>query len=113
MEAKHNIKDLVKHKKSEFYKKKLTENVGKPKELWKTLKTLGLPSKKGSVTNICLEEDNVTHFEDNKNKTKCFQIIYSSFTNHLVKNLPPPPMKFDALSVEKYYEKTKISRYKI
>ena len=34
-----------------------SENIGKPKELWKTLKTIGLPSKKSSLTKICLEKD--------------------------------------------------------
>ena len=37
---------LIKQKKSQFYNEKLKENIGKPKELWKALKSLGLPSKK-------------------------------------------------------------------
>ena len=36
-------KKLIKQKKIEFYNAKLTENIGKPKELWKALKNLGLP----------------------------------------------------------------------
>ena len=32
---------------------KLNEKVGKPKELWKSLKSLGLPSKKASPSTIC------------------------------------------------------------
>ena len=28
-----------------YFEKKLTENIGKPKELWKTLKASGLPNK--------------------------------------------------------------------
>ena len=38
-------KNLLKTKNRAFYREKLTENVGKPKELWKSLKLLGLPSK--------------------------------------------------------------------
>ena len=87
IEAKYNVKSLVKQKKSEFYKKKLSENIGKPKELWKTLKALGLPSKKGSVTNICLEEDNITHFEDKKN-ANIFKKFYCSLANDLQKISP-------------------------
>ena len=47
-----NVQKLIKQKKIEFYNAKLTESIGKPKELWKALKNLGLPSKKSSSTNI-------------------------------------------------------------
>ena len=43
-EAKINVQKLIKNKKRDFYQEKLRENVGKPKELWKALKSLGLPS---------------------------------------------------------------------
>ena len=39
-------KKLIKQRKKELYETQLTENIGKPKDLWKTLKTMGLPSKK-------------------------------------------------------------------
>ena len=57
-EAKYQAQKLIKVKKKQFYKEKLKENIGKPKDLWKTLKSLGLPSKKGSnISNICLKKD--------------------------------------------------------
>ena len=34
-EAKYHAVKLIKQKKSQFYKEKLKENIGKPKELWK------------------------------------------------------------------------------
>ena len=40
---------LINKKKNNFYKKELKENIGKPKESWKALKSLGLPYKKGSI----------------------------------------------------------------
>ena len=40
-EAKINVKKLIKIKKRDFFQ----ENVGKPNELWKALKSQGLPSK--------------------------------------------------------------------
>ena len=55
-EAKYHAVKLIKQKKSQFYKEKLKENIGKPKELWKALKSLGLPSKKGTISNICLKK---------------------------------------------------------
>ena len=60
-EAKYHTLKLIKQKKSQFYKEKLKEDIGKPKELWKALKYLGLPSKKGMILNTSL-----------KNMTKCF-----------------------------------------
>ena len=51
-EAKYHAVKLIKQKKSQFYKEKLKENIGKPKELWKALKSLGLPSKKGTISNM-------------------------------------------------------------
>ena len=44
-ESKYLAMKLMKKKKKNFYKEKLKENVGKPKELWKALKSLGLPFK--------------------------------------------------------------------
>ena len=46
IEVKYNIQKLTKQKKIESFNTKLTENIGKPKELWKSLKTLGLASIK-------------------------------------------------------------------
>ena len=54
--AKYNLQKLIKIKKRDFYQVKLTENIGKPKELWKTLKSLGLPSKKSCESKICLKK---------------------------------------------------------
>ena len=53
-EAKYHVMKLMKEKKIQFYTDKLKENIGKPKQLWKALKSLGLPSKKRSISNICL-----------------------------------------------------------
>ena len=36
-EAKYQAQKLIKEKKKQFYKEKLKENIGKPKDLWKTL----------------------------------------------------------------------------
>ena len=56
-EAKYHAVKLIKQKKSHFYKKKLKETIGKPNELLKALKSLGLPSKKVTISNICLKKD--------------------------------------------------------
>ena len=46
---------LIKDKKRKFLQEKLSQNIGKPKELWKIIKKLRLPDKKASTTSICLK----------------------------------------------------------
>ena len=46
-------KNLIK-KKRDFYEINLKQKINKPKELWKTLKSMGLPSNAASASNITL-----------------------------------------------------------
>ena len=48
-------------------KLKLTENIGNSKELWKTLKKLGLPSKKEGQAKICVEKEGNISFDSKSN----------------------------------------------
>ena len=67
IETKYNTQKLIKQKKS-FFNTKLTENIGKPKEFSKSLKTLGLVSIKSPLTNICLKaKDDIANFDEKKN----------------------------------------------
>ena len=54
---------MIKNKKGNFISNKLTENIAKPKELWKTLSQLGLKSKKKTNPKICLKDNGVINFE--------------------------------------------------
>ena len=72
IEAKYNTQKLIKQKKIEFFNTKLTENIGKPKELWKSLETLCLASIKSPLTNIRLKvKDGITTFDEKKNANIC------------------------------------------
>ena len=55
-------KMILKKKKSHF-EEKLAKNRSKPKELWRTLKSLGLSSEKARKSKIYLKEDVATQFE--------------------------------------------------
>ena len=46
--ARNRVQFIIKRKKINFVVDKLNQNIGKPKELWKSLKSLGLPSKRKS-----------------------------------------------------------------
>ena len=77
--------------------------IGKPKELWKSLKSLGLPSKQQSSSTICLEKDGILSF-DHKANAEIFKDFYSNLASDLVKKLPNPPNKFGTGTVREYYK---------
>ena len=102
-EAKYHVMKLIKEKKRQFYTDKLKENIGKPKELWKALKSLSLPSKKRSISNICLKKDDKISFDDRAN-ANTFKEFYCNLASDLVAKLPPPSNRFGITSVRKYYQ---------
>ena len=53
--ARNRLQTMIKRKRQNFICNKLTENIAKPKELWKTLSQLGLESKKKETSKICLK----------------------------------------------------------
>ena len=61
-EARNTLQALIKDKKSKFLQKKLLENIGKPEELWKIIKKLGLLDKKAPTTSIPQYEKRVDVF---------------------------------------------------
>ena len=100
--TKYDVEKFIQKKKRDYYHTKLEQNIGKPKELWKTLKTLGLPSKKTSVSKICLKKEDGISFDDATN-VSIFNKFYSNLADNLVKNLPLPSGKFGISSVKAYY----------
>ena len=48
----HKVQHLIKNKEKTYVVGKLNKNIGKPKELWKSLKSLRLPSKKLIFNNM-------------------------------------------------------------
>ena len=95
---------LIKQKKSQFYKekwKKIYIYIGKSKELWKALKSLGLPSKKDTLSNICLKKDDKTFF-DNKINENTFKDFFWNLASDLVAKLPPPSIRFGLHTVRVY-----------
>ena len=54
--SRNQVKKLINRQKRNFIKGKLTENIGNSKELWKTLKKLGLPTKMKDTLKYVLEK---------------------------------------------------------
>ena len=63
--------------------------MNKPRELWKTLKSMGLPSKAISPSNICLKDRNEISFQQYKKflhfQKLLFQFLYKTwYLNYLL-----------------------------
>ena len=87
-ESKYVAVKLLENKKKKFYKEKLNENIGKPKHLWKALKPLGLPYKKGSISNVCLNKDDKASSDEKKNANTFIQ-FFRNLASDLVAKSPP------------------------
>ena len=53
------MQNLIAKKKKEFFENKLKECIGKPKDLWKAIKSLGLPNKSGRFIVGALTENQI------------------------------------------------------
>ena len=104
-EAKIKTSQVIMSKKVSYFKQKIVENTGNSKKIWKTLNSLGLPSKKGSESNICLKKGGEIHF-DPKINAGIFKDFYSNLARDLVKELPSGKSKYNMDYVKEYYDDT-------
>ena len=100
--ARNKLQTMIKNKKRNFISNKLTENIAKPKELWKTLSQLGIQSKKKTTSKICLKDDGEVNFEP-KSNCEIFKTFFESLSTNLVNKLPTPTNIFGMDSVRRYY----------
>ena len=101
--SRNKVQRMIKDKKKNFVIGKLNDNIGKPKELWKSLKSLGLPSKESSSATICLEKDGILSFDPKTNAE-----IFKDFYSNLAKKAPNPPNKYGKTAVNNYYKKLNL-----
>ena len=71
--------------------------------MWKAPKSLGLPSKKGTISNICLKKDDKICFDD-KTNANAFKDFFCNLASDLVAKLPPPSNRFGLDTVRNYYQ---------
>ena len=107
--ARNHFQTMIKRKKKNFVLDKLNQNIGKPKELWKSLKSLGLPSTQKSSSSLCLEKDGNLSF-DPKANTEIFKDFYLNLADNLVKKVPSPPNQFGIETVKTYYQRLNLGR---
>ena len=65
--ARYNVQNLISRKKIGFFENKLTERVGKPKDLWREPKSLDVPYKSGECIVRALVEKKLHVFFYKKN----------------------------------------------
>ena len=103
----NQVQKLIKKKKRNFCEINLKQKINKPKELWKTLKSMSLSSKAASASNICLKERNEIVFNDTK-KYSIFKSFFSNLAQNLGYKLPLSPNVFTESKVASYYDDIKF-----
>ena len=79
-------KKIIAHKKKMFFENRRSDAIGKPKELWKALKSIVLPSE----TSICganAPKVNKTTSFENKSTLDVFKNYYSTLNDNVLKKL--------------------------
>ena len=105
----YQVQNLIRKKKREFYETNLRQKINKPRELWKTLKSMGLPSKAVTASNICLKDKNQIVFNDIKN-CSIFKNYFSILAQNLVSKLPLSPNIFTESKITSYYNNNVVSK---
>ena len=95
-------------RKKESFENKLKECIGKPKDLWKAIKSLGLPNKSGGCIVGALAENQIVK-HDTKSILKTFKSFYSNLAEDLLTKLPKSPNQYTIKFVSHYYEKRSLS----
>ena len=101
--ARYKVRKMIFDKNRLFFEKKLTESIGKPKDLWKALKSLRLPNKISSCEVSALQINNTVEHDANL-ILEGFKNYYSTLAVKLVNMLPKTLNKYSINTVIKYYE---------
>ena len=99
----YKVQKLIFNKKKDYSENKLNECIGKPKELWNTLKSLGLPNKTSSCEVSALKVNKTVQHDTNL-VLGGFKDYYSNLAGNLLQKLPKPPNKFTLNSVFQHYK---------
>ena len=90
--------------------KSKTKNYILKENLWKAIKSLGLPCKNSAVPNICLKDKNGSlNFEDSSN-ANTFKKNFENLANDLVLKLPKAPNLYTLGKTLLYYNSLGLSR---
>ena len=107
--VKYQVQNLIRKKKREFCETNGRQKLNKPKELWKTLKSTGLPSKVVTASNICLKVKNEIVFNATK-KSSTIKNYFSSLAHNLVSKLPLSRNIFTESKIASCYDNNSVSK---
>ena len=111
LESKKKVTELIRlKKKHDFFKNKLNENSGSPKNLWKTIRSLGLPKKAPKAPNICLDQNGKSIF-NTQSTAEIFKDYFSNIANNLASHLLVLTDKFGDSFVSSYYKEVNIGSF--
>ena len=82
--ARYEVQKLISYKEKMFFDDRLSDSIGKHKELWKALKSLGLPSKPSVRGTNALKVNNAMSFET-KSTLEAFKNHYFTLAKNLLK----------------------------
>ena len=82
--------------------------IGKPEELWESLKFLGLPNKT-VISNFTVSEDSSSLTLGTCSISKTFKNFFSDLAESLFIKLLKPPDKYNVKSVIQYYSSFAIT----
>ena len=85
--AGYKVREMVFNKKRSFLEKKLSESIGKPKDLWKVLKSIGLSNKFPCSEFSALKINNTVEHDGNS-VLENLKHYYSAYAANLVEMLP-------------------------
>ena len=85
---------LIAQNKQAFFDEKLSENIGKPKELWSTLKSLGM-LKKTVFSNFNAIDNNKSLKYNIKTMSNVFKDFFSNLAESFLAKLPDPSNKYN------------------
>ena len=97
------VHKMIFSKKKDYFENKLNECIGKPKELWKALKPLGLRNKI-SLSEVKALKVNKTIQHDTNLVLGGFKDYCSNLAGNLLKKLPKPPNKCTLNTVFQHYK---------
>ena len=103
------MQNLIAKKKKAFFENKLKECIGKPKDIWKAIKSLGLPNRSGGCIIGALAENQIVK-QGTKSILKMFKSFYSNLAGNLLAKLPKSPNRYTIKFVSGYYEKLSLSK---
>ena len=76
--ARYSVQNLIAKKKKQIFENKLEKCIGKPKDLRKAIKSLGLPNKSGGCIVGALAENQIVK-HDSKPILKTFKIFIQTW----------------------------------